>query len=55
MRDYRSMPKKESELSLLQFASEKLSEKGDSVISGFGIAKGKALFKREHAEHEDLW
>ena len=24
-------------------------------ISGFGIAKGKASFKREHAEHEDLW
>lgn len=24
-------------------------------ISGFGIAKGKLPFTREHAEHEDLW
>ena len=55
MRDHKSMPEKESELSLLQFSSEKVSVKGDSVINGFGIAKGKASFKREHAEHEDLW
>ena len=25
------------------------------TISGFGIAKGKASFKREPPEHEDLW
>ena len=24
-------------------------------ISGFGIAKGKIPFTRDHAEHEDLW
>ena len=24
-------------------------------ISGFGIAKGKVPFTRDHAEHEDLW
>lgn len=54
MSDYRSIPEKEYDLSLLQFASEKLSEKGYSVISGFGIAKGMASFKREHAEHEDM-
>lgn len=25
------------------------------TISGFGIAKGKDSFVRDHVEHEDLW
>ena len=24
-------------------------------VSGFGIARGKTPFQRDHAEHEDLW
>jgi len=24
-------------------------------VSGFGIARGKAPFQRDNAEHEDLW